>query len=67
MWLARDKSGDIYIFKNEPVRKEEFFTSRYVSEDYDQVDEKDFIEDYDLSKITWENSPVYVETDKINI
>lgn len=64
MWIARDKSGDLYLYKNEPVRMESFFTSRYVGEDYDQIDDKDLI-DIDSSKITWEDGPVFIDSNSI--
>lgn len=59
MFVARDKSGDLYLYKNEPVRKETIFRSRDIGEDYDQIDDGDVL-CFDASEITWENSPIYV-------
>ena len=59
MWVARDKSGDLYLYTNEPVRKENAFASRDIWEDYDQIDDNDVL-CCDATKITWENSPIHV-------
>ena len=60
MWIARDKNGELYVYKHKPIRDEELgsFYAEKISEVFDRVwDDLDHLRDGFFPEVTWENSP----------
>ena len=51
IWTARDKNGDLFLFRLEPTRDTDVFMGGVFME----------IENYLFPEVTWENSPQKVE------
>lgn len=53
MWIARDKSGELYLYNNKPVREDETFSNT--------TSWLQWLCPRTFPEVTWENSPVEVE------
>ena len=54
LWIARDKSGLLYVYENRPIQRTSVFASRGY-EGHININKKMFPE------VTWENSPKQIE------
>lgn len=55
LWIARDKNGDLYLYRCKPVKLSE----QFIAEEDNVYACIDDIETF--SEVTWENSPQQVE------
>lgn len=51
MWIARDKDGELFVYKQRPFRNGDVFNSAYGM--YGMM----AILNYEYPEVTWENSP----------
>lgn len=54
MWIARDKNKQLFVFTEKPVRDE--YYSTFYGDECLELNKDEFPE------ITWENSPIKIET-----
>lgn len=55
MWIARDKSGEVYLYEAKPIRGAVYFCPSPEHHNMMYIDEEVYPE------LTWENSPKQVE------
>ena len=54
MWIARDKDGDLFLYRVKPARNDNIFV---VPGNYGMIR----LADSAFPEVTWENSPVEME------
>lgn len=57
LWIARDKNGELYLYKVKPIRSEDVF----YSPEYDFLDDYFRLPNDSYPEITWFNSPKKLE------
>ena len=55
LWIARDKNGSLWIYKQKPERMEKSFDIEF------GIHERMYLDPDDFKEVTWENSPLQVE------
>ena len=55
LWIARDKTGSLWVYKRKPERIDKCFDIEY------GVHERMYLDCEDFPEVTWENSPQQVE------
>ena len=54
LWIARDRSGGLWMFESKPIKAREMFTQQPFSQIYS-------IDDSLFPEVTFDNSPMEVE------